>query len=113
MELLTAYDWPGNVRQLKNEVEKAAVLAKAKGGWITPEQLSEGMRGPKSEPSEEIFSLELNGSLGEVLKKVRREMMENAVKKTGGNRTKAARLLGITREALSRRLKEFQIEDKL
>ncbi len=108
---LTAYDWPGNVRELKNEVERVAILAE--GGWITPAVLSEGIRTRESELSGEIFSLELKGSLGEILKKVRREMMENAVKRTGGNKTKAARLLGITREALSRRLKEFQTEGKL
>jgi len=111
LELLTTYNWPGNVRQLKNEVERTTILAN--GGWITPEVLSEGIRAQKPRLSEEIFSLDLNGSLGEILKKVRREVMENAVKKTGGNRTKAARLLGITREALSRRLKEFQTEGRL
>ncbi len=109
MELLVAYDWPGNVRELKNEVERAAVLAE--GGWITPEHLSKGVMAAKSKPSGEswgIREIPQGRTFQEVLEKLKREATKEVLRKCKGNKTKAAELLGITREGLVRRLKRYQ-----
>jgi len=109
LQLLQEYSWPGNVRELKNEMERAMILAK--DGWITPELLSGGIRAQKPRLSEEMWNLrELpqGGSSQEVLENLKRQMTEEALKRCKGNRTRAASLLGITREGLVRRLKRYQ-----
>ncbi len=106
MELLVAYDWPGNVRELKNEVERAAVLAE--GGWITPEHLSKEVRAGNPRSSEEIFSFTLEESPKEVMERLERQLTESILRRCNGNKTKAAKLLGLTREGLFKRLRRYQ-----
>ena len=100
-ELLLRYDWPGNIRELKNVIERAIILA---GG----------------EPlSPEDFSLEFDDSpivesgqsgSGQGLETAEKQMIFDALEKTGGNKTEAAKLLKITRRRLYSRMKVHDIK---
>jgi DNA-binding NtrC family response regulator len=107
IEALQAYSWPGNVRELANAVERAVILAR--GRPLTMESFAPYLSGPitmltnggapeKSEASEVIGAMPFD--LGEV----EQLMIERALKETGGNRTKAARLLGISERTLRNKL---------
>ncbi len=110
MKILTGYAWPGNVRELENAIERALVLSDG-DGRITALDLddrfepSEGARAPTASiaiPEDEL-------SLKVVLPRVEYTLIERALKETGGNRTKAATLLGISHRALLYKLKEHGI----
>ncbi len=96
LRLLEAYSWPGNVRELRNVCERCAVHAR--GERLGPEEL----------PLEVRIGRE-GGGEGKVktLREMEREMVVRALAKTGGNRTQAARLLGITYPTLKKRIDEF------
>jgi len=90
MTLLRSHSWPGNVRELENVIERAVQLSTE--GMITPESLAPGIRPPATGGTGELPTLD--------------EMVERYVaqvlRQTGGNRTSAARILGISRRTLQR-----------
>ena len=103
MDLLMRYDWPGNVRELENVVERAVILAR--GDMITPAEFPDALR----ELDAEIADLAIDLSPGRSLKEVEREMIIRTLEETGGNRTHAADILGISRRTLQLKLKEYHI----
>jgi DNA-binding NtrC family response regulator len=115
-ERLLAYPWPGNARELRNALERAMILAA--GGLITAEQLP----GPSSReagriPLEALASTEarggssvLSGDLpegGVNLEALERTLVEKSLARARGNRSQAARLLGLTRSQLYTRLRRY------
>jgi DNA-binding NtrC family response regulator/tetratricopeptide (TPR) repeat protein len=101
LRLLVNYDWPGNVRQLENEIEKAVTLARP-GDLITPEMLSPALTGC-GEPSGRL-------GLKEELRTVERRRILGALRKCNWNKTHTARLLGgISRPALVAKMKRLGI----
>ncbi|MDQ3652522.1 MAG: sigma 54-interacting transcriptional regulator, partial [Acidobacteriota bacterium] len=93
---LAAYPFPGNVRELENTVERMVVLAK--GETLTLEDLPEGMRqGATQHAANVLLSLPPEGLS---LEEVEREIIRQALLMHGGNQTRAARYLNITRSAL-------------
>ena len=101
--LLERYDWPGNVRELRNALEHALVLGD--GEEIRPDDLPAALQhapGTAAGDDEE-------GTLEEI----ERRCLAQALVKTGFNRTRAARLLGITRRTLGYRLRKYDLEDEL
>jgi DNA-binding NtrC family response regulator len=101
IDALRGYAWPGNVRELKNVVERAALLCV--GGAIKPEHLS--LKAPVVDrPTREMPPLARprKGSVEE-----QRAIME-ALEKSNGNQTRAARLLGISRRTLVNRLADYK-----
>ncbi|AKQ64220.1 Type IV fimbriae expression regulatory protein PilR [Myxococcus hansupus] len=111
--LLTAYAWPGNVRELENAMERAVLLAD--GPQILPSNLPDRLwaarpPGPVGGPAR--VALQDGGDLS--LKRAIREMEESyiraALRKTKGNRTRAAELLDISHRALLYKIKEFGID---
>jgi two-component system, NtrC family, response regulator AtoC len=108
--LLLAYSWPGNVRELRNVVERAMVLER--GGQISPRALVLDWAGPGDEPAPAAGGPGAAQDLPTgivALEEMEREMVGRAMRATAGNQTRAAELLGITRDQLRYRLKQFGI----
>ncbi len=96
-ELFLIYDWPGNVRELKNVIERAVILGK--GDYITPDLLPKEIRDLKSQ-ARSFSSLD----------QLEKEAIEKALREAGGNVSKAARILGVSRDLLRYRMKKYGIE---
>jgi len=108
LAVLEAYCWPGNVRQLASEVMRACVLTPA-GETIRPEALSESVRidADRAPQLDAPLDREAGQGLPEILEATERRLLDEAMQKTGGNRTKAAALLRISRQRLSYRLQRL------
>jgi DNA-binding NtrC family response regulator len=105
---LTRYDWPGNVRELRNAMERVATLVR--GPVIDAADL--GFLGhPESSRSIEAFdSSLLEGELNVAVEALERSMIRRAVDACGGSKTEAARRLGIHRQLLYKKLKQYGLE---
>lgn len=105
VEAFRRYDWPGNVRELRNVIERAMILED--GDVITVRYLPANL----TEPTAGSGSVQIGESVLQVplesfsLKGLETTLIEWALKKTGGNKSQAARVLGITRDQLIYRLK--------
>jgi len=104
MELLTRYNYPGNVRELENIVERAAALATQER--IGPEDLPADMR------EMEVFSLDREPSELRTLEELEKEYIDWVMRTTGRNKSRVARILGIDRVSLYRKLKKHQIREE-
>jgi DNA-binding NtrC family response regulator len=100
VEILLAYHWPGNVRELKNIIERGLILAD--GGIINADHIGIG-RGKI------IQKMELAGT-EEGLDQMEKQAVIEALRKANGNKTKAARILRITRRMLYTRLKKYGLD---
>jgi DNA-binding NtrC family response regulator len=104
---LLGYSWPGNVRELRNVIERAMILEKDKK--IGPTSLiltpvgESAVMPPTKASAEEILPAQGIPSLEEM----ERELVTRAMRASGNNQTRAAELLGITRDQLRYRLKKF------
>jgi len=96
MDLLMKYPWPGNVRELMNAVERAVVLTRS--DFITPEDLSL--------PS---LNTERENNVPDALplEEMEKKTIMRTLAKAGGNKSEAARRLGITRRTLHLKLKKY------
>ncbi|MBP7430582.1 MAG: sigma-54-dependent Fis family transcriptional regulator [Candidatus Hydrogenedentes bacterium] len=96
--VLMAYDWPGNVRELRNAMERAGIMAD--GNLVLPKDLPPQLQ--DAAPA---------GTSGTVLvgdmREIQRRAILEAIEKTGGNKTRAADLLGISRRNLIYKLREY------
>jgi DNA-binding NtrC family response regulator len=102
-EALMEYGWPGNIRELENEVERAVALAYT--DTIHLEDLSRDVRNAKARrPAPPAETFRPAAEVGR-LRTLEREAIEACLAECGGNRTQAARMLGISRESLRRKLK--------
>jgi DNA-binding NtrC family response regulator len=98
--ILRRYSWPGNVRELENTLERACVLCE--GHTIRPEDLPE-----------ELLRVEASSSPTPprgVLELTEAEQIREVLKQTGGHRSRAADILGITRRTLYQKIKRFEID---
>jgi transcriptional regulator with PAS, ATPase and Fis domain len=113
MAILKAYTWRGNVRELKNVVERAAILCAEP--MIVPDHLPAGLLRAVSQerpsapppPVPATAARPDSGSFQADLKAFERERLLEALDRCGGNQTRAAELLGISRRTLVSRLSEF------
>ncbi len=106
LELLVAWQWPGNIRELANVVERAATLAD--GNVIGPEALPPALRGAelRESPAEmPTAGIDLQAHLDAL----ERRALEQALERTGGNKTEAAKLLALTFRSLRYRLAKYGI----
>jgi DNA-binding NtrC family response regulator len=93
---LLEYGWPGNVRELRNTLERAVILAE--GGLIAPQHLS--LSTEQQAPSVETTDLN----------QVERQTIEQVMRKTHGNKSRAAKRLGLTRAQLYGRLRKYGLD---
>ena len=104
LSLLIQYDWPGNIRELENTIERAVILCL--GEQITPHELPpqffpEAVRSgtAKLTPSTDDFTL----------RDMEREVIKATLEKTGNNKSLTAKKLGIARQTLLNKIKEFKL----
>ncbi len=105
---LQQYPWPGNVRELKNVMERAIVLSGGKPLDIShfPLEAHAAKEKSLSQDALDFDGLELN----EAIETLESNMIGAALRDTGGNKTKAARLLGISERSLWYKLKKYHLE---
>lgn len=104
LELLCKYNWPGNIRELENTMERAVILCS--GDFITAEYLPREMNGDTRQENDLLINFPDQGIS---LEELERNIIVKALEKSRGNQTQAARLLGITRSALIYRMEKHRI----
>ena len=143
VETLQRFHWPGNVRELENVVQRATVMAKgevilsgdlpaaiASGGGLTPVERQASQSGASAVPvaapvsagdkpadlasmGRMLFQWAREKSDLKILPAVERELIIQALVETKGNQVQAAKLLGITRATLRKRVEKFKIKQEL
>jgi len=110
MQLLYACDWPGNVRQLANALERAAILSS--GDVLTAAEISRALDGTPRRPPEEAQAsvvADRIGNLRQTLQDMERGMIVAALQKSGGSQKEAARLLGVSPKNLWNKIQKHRI----
>jgi two-component system response regulator HydG len=107
---LFAFDWPGNVRQLRNAIESMVVIDTDETLDVDdlPMEL-EATSGSDLDPSPGNEALPL---IGQPLSEIERWAIEQTLQLTGGNREETARILGIGARTLYRKIKEYGLQDR-
>jgi len=103
MDNMLKYDWPGNIRELRNALERAVVMGNNKE--IRPEDL------PIFSPRTAYKGLEVGLTLNEAINRFKKEFIIANLRHTGGNRTKAAKKMDIQRTYLSRLISKLDIQE--
>jgi transcriptional regulator with PAS, ATPase and Fis domain len=103
---MLAYPWPGNVRELENEIERLVVLA-GESATIDTSLLSPRIR--QYTPTDEEAPVD-TGSLPAAVEALERKMIGAAIRKYGGNKTRAAEELKVSRRNLIRLVQKYQLE---
>jgi len=101
LDLLDRYPFPGNVRELENEIVRAMTLA-ADQGTITPELFSDAVRNAAQLPP-----ASRQGTVQAVTDQLERTMIQKALEECGGNRTRAAEKLGLSRRGLLNKIRRY------
>jgi len=107
MELLMNYSWPGNVRELRTAIEHAVVLCRGEriSARDLPASVREGSALAAADPQRVLARNDLT------VKEAEKQLIIRALKETQGNRTLAARKIGMSRRTLHRKLHAYQLED--
>ena len=100
LEALLTYSWPGNVRELRNAIEYAFVLCRDE--WIGLEHLPPKIVSAEKAP-------EANSKLNPASWQEERQKLIDTLRKVGGNQSQAARLLGVSRVTIWKRIKKYEI----
>jgi two-component system nitrogen regulation response regulator NtrX len=114
LALMKTYDWPGNVHELRNVVERALIMAPAANdAMVSPEELSPEVRGEElssvtSQNTPDFLSM----SLREAREYFEREYLLAQVQKFAGNISRTASFIGMERSALHRKLRQLHVERK-
>jgi DNA-binding NtrC family response regulator len=112
LELFQKYDFPGNVRELKNALHRASVVCK--DGIIEiddlPKRIIEAINAPKPKETDDIKKLEDSDDSDKSLESLEKKAIEDAIERANGNLSEAIRRLGIGRATFYRKLKKFNIK---
>jgi len=106
LEVMLGYDWPGNVRELKNVIERAMLLDAEEE--ILVEHLPQELRGSGSAEDAPASASVLDSFFPMSLREMEKIQIEKTLEQTSGNKSRAASLLGISRQTLREKLKTFQ-----
>ncbi len=112
MEKIVGYSWPGNVREVQNEIRRAAILC---DGIILESHLSnhvrEGRRGPGAVPADDCLVPSEHGTtLPEMVRDLEIREIQKSFDRAQANKSRAAELLGLSRFALQRKLEKYQLD---
>jgi Nif-specific regulatory protein len=102
IDLLSGYHWPGNVRELENTIERAVLMADG--------EVIHGHHLPPTLQTAEATGTVVSTSLSTAVEAFERSLIEDALKTTRGNRSKAARLLSTTERVISYKVKKYGID---
>jgi two-component system nitrogen regulation response regulator GlnG len=114
-----SYDWPGNVGELKNTVKKAYLLSKGSeidrhhltfGDYSVYGSVKEFLEDKLKRYIRQMTDMRNSGLYNTVISEVEKALMELALKETGGNQIRAAKILGINRTTLRTKIKGYKIE---
>ncbi|MEJ5347823.1 MAG: sigma-54 dependent transcriptional regulator [Desulfosoma sp.] len=112
MDLLVRYDWPGNVRELENVMERAVILLR--GEYLTEAELPLHLQRTAASvpltPQRQGDHEDEDPAPSMTLAEMERRLIEQVLEETGGNKSEAARRLGITRRTLKLKLKKYAEE---
>jgi DNA-binding NtrC family response regulator len=114
LDLFAQYWWPGNVRQLRNEIQRAVAMS-APGGSIEPDQLSADLSAPAPTSGAGAVHLPasaraLSGNLAAAVEQVERELITTTLDRSSGNISETARLLGLTRRGLYLKMRRLGLD---
>jgi DNA-binding NtrC family response regulator len=116
LDLFDRYWWPGNVRQLRNEVQRAVAMSRP-GGTIEPEHLSPDLTAvpstsgvPATPKAARAASVR---NLASAVEEIERELIGSALRKTSGNISETARVLGLTRRGLYLKMRRLGLDGAL
>ena len=123
-DIFMNYSWPGNIRELRNVIERAANYA-VKGEILPvhlpsnlytsetePEVISESVPEAISQAIKQLSKDETDKTYRDIVKSTRREVIINTLNKAGGNKSKAAKMLNMSRTSLYTTLQKLEIESK-
>jgi len=99
IDILVQYDWPGNVREIKNLIHRCTVMIDSE--VLMPEHFENMLNMQKTKKSNEI-------SVGQTIEDVERELIYKTLEKTGGNKTRAAEILDVTPRTLRNKLSRYK-----
>ena len=112
LDLFAHYWWPGNVRQLRNEVQRAVAMS-GPGGVVEPMHLSADLTAPPSSTAAATSaSPAVPGNLAIAIERIERDMIRVTLGRTSGNISEAARVLGLTRRGLYMKMRRLGLEER-
>jgi two-component system response regulator HydG len=104
-DLLVRYDWPGNIRELENCIERAVIMAREEA--IVPADFPPQIRMLSQDQEKDDFMIPSGISLDEM----ERALIVQTLAETGGNRTKTSEILGINRRTLQNKLRQYGLNN--
>jgi DNA-binding NtrC family response regulator len=114
LDAFAQYWWPGNVRQLKNEIQRAVALSPNGGtiepGHLSPEVIANRLAGATYSPARKTVQ---PANLAAAIEQVERELIQATLDRTSGNISEAARTLGLTRRGLYLKLRRLGFESQV
>ncbi len=108
LEFFDEYQWPGNIRQLRNEIQRAVAMAPA-GGLIEPDHLSPQLAGLAGAGGTTRVRPR-RATLAAAVERVERDLIRSALERAGGNISESARTLGLTRRGLYLKIRRLGIQ---
>ena len=113
LDLFASYRWPGNVRQLRNEIQRAVAMS-APGGAVEPDHLSADLSAPASANETAAMARpgrrEFPRNLAAAIEQVEKELIVGALDRARGNISETARVLGLTRRGLYLKMRRLGLE---
>jgi DNA-binding NtrC family response regulator len=116
LDLFARYWWPGNARQLRNEIQRAVAMS-SPGGTIEPEHLSADLTAPERAPGGPVEARPFvasdslsPGNLAAAVENVERHLIAATLDRTRGNISESARVLGLTRRGLYLKMRRLGLE---
>ncbi len=109
IEKLYDYEWPGNIRELENEMERVTVLA-GNEKFISPEMLSGRIREAEERPK--VQGARLEGKLKDALENLERDMIREGLRRCGWNKSRLAKELGISRAGLIMKVEKYGLDKR-